>query len=227
MVRRARTVVPGYVHHAMQYGMGGQDVFFSREDYETYLHLLHRFSTRHGLSIWAYSLLPDHIRLIAVPLNEDSLALTLRDTHSFYAMYLNATNKLPGQTWQGRFASCVVDDLFVFPVVRLAESEPMRMGLVKHAHKYAWSSAPAHCGLEEDILLTDKFPPPGAIEDWAAWLGNVADDISLEKKLLLRTRTGHPFGSSSFTAELEGITGRILHPLKRGPKPRKPQTGTS
>ncbi len=220
MVRRARTIIAGYVHHITHYGAGGQDVLTNRDDYRTYLDCLESLSTKHGLSIWAYCLLPDHVRLVAVPSDAGALAAAMRDTHAAYASYANWRGLTSGRVWKSRFSSCVVEDMFVWSAVRLVESLPARLGMVKRAEKYTWSSAAPHCGLRQDPVLTSSFPPPGVVEDWPGWLAGAESESALEKRLLLYTRTGHPFGSKAFVEELEHQTGRILRPQKRGPKPR-------
>lgn len=221
MVRRARTVISGYVHHAMQFGCGHGAVFESGEDYEAYLGFLHSCAHKHSLSIWAYCLMPDHVRLVAVPKTGDSLGAAIRDTHGSYAMHVNRQNATEGPVWRDRFSSCVLDDLLVWSAVRLVESLPVLSGMVKRAQEYPWSSAAPHCGLREDPVLAASFPPPGAIDDWAGWLAGAREEARLDARILLHTRTGHPCGTAGFISQLEAQTGRILHPLKRGPKPRR------
>ncbi|OQB37457.1 MAG: hypothetical protein BWY09_01606 [Candidatus Hydrogenedentes bacterium ADurb.Bin179] len=220
MVRRARTIISGFVHHIAHYSMDGRDVLTNTDDFKTYLDYLEKFSKKQGLSLWAYCLLPDHIRLVAVPRDAGTLAAAVRDTHAAYAGYANWRGLTSGRVWKNRFSSCVVDDMFVWSAVRLVESLPARLGLVKKAEKYPWSSAAPHCGLRQDPVLTTSFPPPGVIENWSAWLAGAESESALEKRLLLNTRTGHPFGSMVFIEDLERQTGRILRPQKRGPKPR-------
>lgn len=219
MVRRARTVIAGFVHHVVHYGADGRNVLTNEDDFKTYLEYLEVFSKSHGLSVWAYCLLPDHIRLVAVPGDADALAGAVRDAHGAYAAYANWRGLTTGRVWKDRFSSCVLDDMFVWSAVRLVESLPVRMRMVKKAEAYPWSSAAPHCGLRQDPVLTTSFPPPGVIEDWAAWLAGAQSESTLETRLLLCTRTGHPFGSTTFIDGLEQQTGRILRPQKRGPKP--------
>jgi Transposase and inactivated derivatives len=40
-----------------------------------------------GVEIWAYCLMPNHVHLIAVPDNEDSLAKAIGEAHRRYATY--------------------------------------------------------------------------------------------------------------------------------------------
>lgn len=221
MVRRARVIIPGYVHHVVHYGCGPRAVFGAAADYETYLRLLAEFTPKHGLSVWAWCLMPDHVRMVVVPGNETALGSVMRDVHACYAMYLNKCYDVSGPVWKDRFASCTVDDFLVLSAVRLLETLPVRAGLAGKAEEYAWSSAVAHCGLCDDALLARHFPPPGAVEDWSAWLNSPGEELVSEEHLLHHTKTGRPCGSKGFVDELESLTGRILHAQKRGPKPRK------
>lgn len=204
----------------MQFGCDHRAVFASGEDYETYLGYLHASAHKHGLSIWAYCLMPDHVRLVAVPRTEDSLGAAIRDTHGSYAMRANRQNEAAGPVWRDRFSSCVLDDLLVWSAVRLVESLPVFWGMADRAEDYPWSSAAPHCGLRQDRVLAGSFPPPGAITDWAGWLAGAAEEARLDGRILLHTRTGRPCGTTGFIAQLEAQTGRVLHALKRGPKPR-------
>src|SRR5512139_3371263 len=99
MARLARIVVPGLPHHLTQRGNRRVEVFFTPEDRETYLGLLRRYLGRHGLQVWAYCLMPNHVHLVAVPITETALARAVRDTHSAYASYLNRQEGVSGHLW--------------------------------------------------------------------------------------------------------------------------------
>jgi len=49
--------------------------------------------------------------------------------------------------------------------VRYVEQNPVRAGLVGHAQDWEWSSARAHCGLEQSTLLASAGPFDRQIED--------------------------------------------------------------
>lgn len=218
MSRLARIVVPGFPHHVTQRGNRRADVFETDGDREAYLRFLKRYADRRGLAVWAYCLMTNHIHLVAVPAQEQSLALALRDAHTVYAMYFNGRTENSGHVWQGRFHSCPLDESHLWAAVRYVERNPVRAGLVERAEEYPWSSAVAHCGTRHDPLLADEFPPPGVVEDWKAWLAAPADDASA-KRLRTHTQTGRPCGASPFVEQLEHLLQRPLRPEKRGRKP--------
>jgi REP element-mobilizing transposase RayT len=50
-----------------------------------YLRLLQKYAGQHGLAVWAYCLMTNHVHLVAVPEREQSLGRALRDAHTVYA----------------------------------------------------------------------------------------------------------------------------------------------
>src|SRR5207247_7851662 len=90
--------------------------------------------------------------------------------------------------------------------------------LVRRAEDYLWSSAAAHCGLRDDILLSGKCPLVDEIKDWSAWL-KIEDD-RIDDFIRRQTNLGRPIGSEEFIKHLEMQTGRQLVPGRRGPRPK-------
>ncbi|MBM3289107.1 MAG: transposase, partial [Candidatus Hydrogenedentes bacterium] len=170
MSRVARIVVPGYPHHVTQRGNRKEDIFLSDADRRAYLRYLHQYAGRHGLALWAYCLMDNHVHLVVVPQREESLARALHGAHTVYAMRLNTATHQSGHVWQGRFYSTPLDDAHLWAAVRYVERNPVRAGLAAHAADYPWSSAQAHCGMASDAVLSKEFPPRSVIVDWADWL---------------------------------------------------------
>jgi len=75
MTRLVRVVVEGVPHHVTQRGNRRQPTFFRPEDYPTYLDLMAAACIEHGLEVWAWCLMPNHVHLVAVPGAPESLAL--------------------------------------------------------------------------------------------------------------------------------------------------------
>ena len=217
MPRIARVVVPGLPHHVSQRGNRQADVFFDRHDRKRYLSLLEKYGQRHGVAIWAYCLMTNHVHFVAVPAAAESLGRTFRDAHQAYASWLNRKMGESGHLWQGRFFSCVLDDRHLWAAVRYVERNPVRAGLVARAEDWPWSSAGAHCGLRDDPLLS-PIQMPWPVPDWSAYLRD--EDEADTAAIRRQTRTGRPWGPDGFIKTLELSLGRILHPRKRGRKPK-------
>jgi putative transposase len=220
MSRVARVVVPGFPHHVTQRGNRRAEIFDTDADRDAYLRFVKQYAERHGLAVWAYCLMPNHVHLVVVPARDESLGLALRDAHTVYAMYFNTRMDLTGHLWQGRFRSCPMDGAHLWAAVRYVERNPVRAGLVERAEAYPWSSAAAHCGLRRDPLLSNEFPPPGVIGDWEEWLSD-SEDEEYVKRIRTHTHTGRPCGTPDFLEQLENLLQRALRPKRRGPKPRK------
>ncbi|MFO7650645.1 MAG: transposase [bacterium] len=218
MARFARAVVPGVPHHITQRGNRRQNVFFRDADYEAYLRLMEEWCRKCGVEVWAYCLMPNHVHLVAVPEQEDSLARALGEAHRRYTVSVNKREYWTGYLWQGRFASFPMDEEYLQASVRYIELNPVRAGLVKQARHWPWSSARAHLAGRNDELVRVK-PMLGRVPDWREFL---VEEVQESDAILIRlhTRTGRPLGERSFVAAAERKLHRVLAPQKRGPKPR-------
>jgi len=74
MPRLPRIVVPDLPHHITQRGNNKQDVFFVDEDKWQYLRILREQSLKHQFKVLGYCLMTNHIHLIGIPSQEESLA---------------------------------------------------------------------------------------------------------------------------------------------------------
>ena len=216
MSRIARIVAPGLPHHVTQRGNRQGQLFFTDEDYLTYLERLNYDAERWGLSILAYCLMPNHMHHVCVPKTAEALGFTIRDTHTAYAAYRHRLDAMSGHILQGRFFSCVLDEPHLWAAIRYVERNPVRAGLVSKASDYLWSSAAAHCSLRTDPLLTPLPNQHEAVPDWEAWLS--VEDEQTNISLRQQTHTGRPLGSQKFLEELEADLDISVIPKKRGPK---------
>lgn len=219
MSRLARIVIPRVPYHITQRGNRRQPVFFGDYDHQLYLRILSEQAGRHGLKIWAYCLMPNHVHLIVVPNSTSGLAQGIGETHRRYTRYINLREGWTGYLWQGRFASFPLEEDHLYAAVRYVELNPVRAGMVQYAEDYPWSSARAHVDRMKPSLLSDSFLLD-TISDWASFLKGPEDPKWLGK-VEHHINTGRPLGSESFIEKLELMTGRKLHKEKPGRKRRR------
>lgn len=226
MPRVARIVVPGVAHHVTQRGNNRQDVFFTDDDRRFYLKTLREQSQRFGLTVRGWCLMSNHVHLVVVPVEHDSLAGAVGRTHWLYTQYVNRLHGRGGHLWQNRFFSCPLDVEHEEAAIRYAERNPTRARLVRLPWKYRWSSAATHSGLaarsaDETGLLEDpaawRRRYPGA--SWSKILQSPEDQAMLTQ-LRRRTFNGRPLGTDRFIARLESLLNRRLRDPKMG-RPRK------
>ncbi len=96
MARSARVVIPGLPHHITQRGNRRQQTFFNDEDYAAYLELMAQWCRDEGVEIWSCCLMPNHIRLIAVPSSEKGLRWAIGEAHRLDTRRINFREK-----WRG------------------------------------------------------------------------------------------------------------------------------
>jgi len=89
MARIARIVVPGMPHHITQRGNRRQESFFKEDDYQEYISLMSESCRIYGVEIWAYCLMTNHVHLIAVPENTESLRSAIGEAHRRYTRLIN------------------------------------------------------------------------------------------------------------------------------------------
>jgi len=224
MARLARVVVPGLAHHVTQRGNRRMQTFFSDEDYEAYLSLLVEWCRRHGVAIWAYCLMPNHVHLIVVPASADGLRRGIGEAHRRYSRRVNFREGWRGHLWQGRFASFVMDEPYLLAAARYVERNPVNAGLVDAAEDWPWSSAAAHLGdrpAAEAIAETDWLTE--RIAGWiCTWREHLLEPDEAELAIAMRQRetTGRPLGDETFVKKLQALLGRKLLPGRPG-RPKK------
>jgi putative transposase len=218
MARLARVVAAGTPHHVTQRGNRRQQVFFGDDDYAAYRALLAEGCRAAGVAVWAYCLMPNHVHLILTPSDEDGLRAALGEAHRRYTRHINFREDWRGYLWQGRFASCPMDEAYLLACARYVELNPVRAQLARRARDWHWSSARAHLAGKDDGLVEVR-PLLALAPDWPDFL---AAGLEAADRDAIRAgeRTGRPLGSARFVARLEKRLDRPLARQKPGPKPK-------
>jgi putative transposase len=195
MPRIGRIVLPGVPHHIAQKANGSLVLFPTDRDRHYYLTNLKSHCEKHGVTVYGYCLMTNHVHLILLPANESSLALVMRMTQGAYSRYYNTGNTNRGHVWQDRFYSCAMDDAHFLRAMRYVDRNPVRAGLVSDAMSYPWSSAGSHAGINDPFGLIET----GLIRklfgdlDWRAYIAE-EDDEDFLASIREYTRLGRPMG---------------------------------
>ena len=195
MARISRVVVPGLPHHVVQRGVRRMDVFFSDADRWEYLKQLAELGQRCGVSYLAWCLMTNHVHLIAIPAEEDSLARGIGEAHRRYTRYINFREGWRGYLFQGRFHSFPLEDTYLLAAVRYVLTNPVRAGIVDKPWDYPWSSARWFVGQVEYDPLAVQSEMLVDITDRRSFLLREEDSLSEFRK---HASTGRPLGSDSF-----------------------------
>ena len=222
MPRQSRVVAVGVPHHITHRGNNRQHVFLSDEDRRRYQNLVRLQLQPCGVVLLGWCWMTNHVHLIAIPQRLDSFARLVQRVHGAYAQEFNKRYARSGHLWQSRFFSCALGADHALAALAYVDCNPLRAGMVGRAEAYPWSSAEAHLsGSDEAGLL--EWGALRKLRGWGNWREQLEAPPAVEmvERLRLSTRTGSPFGSKQFVAELGRKFGRNLEPRKRGGQPKR------
>ncbi|MBN2465029.1 transposase [candidate division WOR-3 bacterium] len=220
MPRIARVVAVGLPHHVTQRGNNREQVFFSDDDKRFYLWTQAQYRRKYAVDIWGYCLMDNHMHVLVVPHEPDSLARCFAGTNLVYTQHVNRRQGQSGRLWQNRFFSCPVDkDEYLWPVLRYVDRNPVRAKLVEQAWEYQWSSVRHHITDEADALLNE---PDWLLEElrvrkYRSYLRDEPEELVSE--IRRSAGTGRPLGDTAFLAKLESRLNREIGVRKPG-RPR-------
>jgi putative transposase len=170
-----------------------------------YLALIREHAAHANVRVLTYCLMTNHVHLILVPEEADSLAVLLRRVHGRYSQYLNTRRHRSGHLWQSRFYSCPLSENRMWIALWYVEQNPCRAVMAARPEQYRWSGAEAHLvtGVDRSKVLDMGFwERAGGTETWAAMHGASEEVVSIQ--LLRRcTYSGRPFGEEAFVKQLE------------------------
>ncbi len=216
MPRIARAVAPGFPHHVVQRGNNRADVFFNSDDRAVYLFLLKRYSEKWNTPIICYCLMTNHVHLLGKPSSEESLQKMMQGLTLCYTQHINRKYGRTGRLWESRYHSSIVErESYLWAVARYIEQNPVRATLVENPQDYPYSSAPAHFGLVQDVVLGEDLFEEIHSNDYIEF---IKSSIPIEQIKCIRqsARTGRPLGTANFVTEIERKLGKRLAALPIG-----------
>ena len=178
------------------------DIFFKDEDYKYYKELLLDQCKIHQLDIVSYCLMTNHVHLIIVPKNKESLSKAIGETHRLYTRKINFEQKVRGHLFQERFYSTPLDEVHFLHALKYVEQNPVKAHMVKYPWEYKYSSARYRLDLVSEDIVLPKYALMDNILDYKAFLRKTQTDAVKEK-----TRTGKPCGDNNFYDKIELLTG--------------------
>ena len=215
MPRRARITLVGVPHHIIHRGNNRSACFHCEQDYRVYLKWLAEYADECECQIHAYVLMTNHVHLLVTPLRHQALADLMKRLSQRYAQYINRRYERSGTLWEGRFKSCVTDQVrYMLNCQRYIELNPVRAHMVDHPSDYPWSSYRANAEGKYSRIITPHalYSALGqtADERQAAYRELFSANLSSEVVSQIRQATNgnYALGSKSFCKEVEALTGK-------------------
>ncbi len=192
------------------------NIFYKHEDYEYYKELLLTQSKLHNLKIISYCLMTNHVHIIAIPKNKNSLSKAIGETHRLYTRKINFEQKVKGHLFQERFYSTPLDEEHFLYALRYVEQNPVKAYMVKYPWDYKYSSAKYRLNEVAEDKLLSNYEPIDNIINYKEFLEETTNDKIIEEK----TRTGKPCGDEKFYDKIELLTG-VDYKNKKAGRPKK------
>ena len=227
MPRLPRLIDDGLVYHAINRGNNRQVVFRRDADFRAFLDALRKTRERYPFDLYAYCLMPNHFHLVLAPQRGQSISRILQSLTVAHTWHVHRGRQSSGHVGQGRFKSPVIEgDEHLLTVMRYAECNPLRAGLVSDLADWLWSSYRGHVGLEDDDLVSESpvWKQLGADEAkrrayWKRWLHTPQTEQELAA-VRQSVVSGRPYGTERWVKRMAQRLGVPLLPRPRG-RPRK------
>lgn len=227
MARLRRIELTDWPYMVVLRAQEGQALVRDDEDRQRLLDILRDASREHGLAIHAYSLLDDHLHLLATPQQQDALSLCLQALGRRYVAGFNRRHQRQGGLWAGRYRATIIDPArHLLNCMIFIELHAQRNHASHRAEDYHWSSLGHHLGRRTDPLVTDHvlFWSLGntPFERQANWRRRLEDGLPVAtiRQLADATHKGWALAEAATLARLQDLTSRPLQPRPRG-RPRK------
>ena len=131
MPRLARLDAPGVLHHVMGRGIERRKIFLNKKDREDFIDRLAELAINGSMSIYSWSLLPNHFHLLCKTKNRP-LSSSMRKLLTGYVVNFNRRHKRHGHLFQNRYKSIVCqEDAYLMELVRYIHLNLIRASLVK------------------------------------------------------------------------------------------------
>jgi putative transposase len=229
MPRKPRFYLPDVPAHVIQRGNNRQAVFYSDNDYRTYLGWLGEGAVQHGCTIHAYVLMTNHVHMLVTPEARDSISRMIQFIGRNYVSYINHRYKRSGTLWEGRHKGSIISsEVHLLTCSRYIELNPVRAGMVDSPVDYPWSSYRHNATGDHSALLKPHAiylalgDRPVLRQQVYRALFQQTIDSSQIHNIRTAVQTGTPLGNDRFREQIEKALMCKVGQARRG-RPARPQ----
>ncbi len=155
MPRAPRLYAPEATVHVVARCNNREFYFTTPEDFATILGRLRGMVRDYELTLYAYTVMSNHVHLLLQAPRAGTLARPLRWFLTETARAFHRVRGRRGHFWERRYRACLVeDDTYGLAVLRYLDRNPVRAGLVQDPSTYPWSSCAAYAQGTPNPLLT-------------------------------------------------------------------------
>lgn len=140
MARKKREWYPGATYHVMSRGNRRTAIFQDRSDYIHFLECLTIIKGKYPFDLHSICLMTNHFHML-ITTHSTELWRIIQKLLSVYAEQFNHKYHFSGHLFEGRYASCIVeDDRYFLEVSRYIHLNPVKANMVREPLNYEYSS---------------------------------------------------------------------------------------
>ena len=164
----------GQYYHLYNRGARRNLLFFTPDNYEYCLHLIQRSHQRHGATVIAYCLMPNHYHFLLRQESDEPLSKFIGVLFNAYVQAVNRQQGRKGTLFEGRFRHAWVDqEEHLIHLCRYIHLNPVQARLVTRPEDWPYSNYLEYIGqragiLKDEAFIRDRFPTPGSYRSFVA-----------------------------------------------------------
>lgn len=175
-MQRVWRTVTGYYHVSAR-GVGKQAIFENDADRREFLELMRDCCRDKGVTVVAWCLMGDHVRLVLTDY-EDGMSAAMQRLLLTYARRFNKRTGRTGHLFQNRFDRCALDtDRHLMTAIRYVHASPQEAGIAL-IERYPWSSFAEYLQAFDDDARMGFSDPSAVLELFGSAEGFIAHSLS-------------------------------------------------
>ncbi len=158
MPRAPRVVAPGGTMHVVARCNNREFYFTTADDFALLLAHLREMVRTHEVTVYAYTLMSNHVHLLMQAPTHEALGRPLRWFMTVTARAFHQARGRRGHFWERRSRACLVEaDTYALGGPRHLDRNPVRAGLLNDPTTYPWSSCAAYArGTPNRVILPSQ-----------------------------------------------------------------------
>lgn len=179
MPYRGDAFVQGQYYHLYNRGAGKAKIFYSDGNYQYLLRLVKEYYQKHGATIIAYCLMPNHYHFLLRQESEEPLSKFVQVLFNAYVQALNIQQGRTGTLFEGRFKHKRVDTWeYLIMLCRYIHRNPVKAGLAARPEDWAYSNYREWIGLRDGALVDREFVKEhfSSAEEYIQFVNDVEDE---------------------------------------------------
>ncbi len=155
MPRKVRQLCDGGIYHVFNRGNDRRQLFGDHSDFKDFLDRILGLKVELSVEVIHYCLMNNHFHLLLRVSKGCDLIKFMHRLQLGYARYFKKKYCFVGHVFQERFRSPLInEESYYLQCGRYIERNPLKVGMVKVAWEYKWSSAGFYCLGQPDQLIT-------------------------------------------------------------------------